>query len=141
FAVRDHPYARVAVVLAYCLAVLEVGLYPSHQSSPAGTAGTWFTIVVLPAVVGAAVERRDQLARRLADAAGRLQDEQETQAERAAAEERNRVARELHDVVAHHLSVMTIQAGAARMVAERPDAAATALRTVADAGRDALAEL
>ena len=138
--VRTVRYRQAVAILGYCLAVLEIGLYPSHQSTPVGTLGTWLTIVLVPAVVGAAVERRDQLARQLAEAAKELRDEQLLRIERAAAEERNRVARELHDVVAHHLSVMAIHAGAARTLADRPDAA-PALRTVAEAATEALAEL
>jgi signal transduction histidine kinase len=61
---------------------------------------------------------------------------------RAAAEERARIARELHDVVAHQVSLMTVQAGAAKIVLDRdPDRARTAMQEVEDAGRQALGEL
>ena len=62
--------------------------------------------------------------------------------ERSAALERARIARELHDIVAHSLSVMVVQAdGAAAAAEQRPDAAAAALRTIADTGRDALGQM
>jgi signal transduction histidine kinase len=64
------------------------------------------------------------------------------EAREAVAEERTRIARELHDVVAHSVSVMVVQAGAARHIAERnPARAADALGTIERVGRDSLQEL
>jgi signal transduction histidine kinase len=66
----------------------------------------------------------------------------EETARRAASDERARVARELHDVIAHSVSVIVVQAAAADDVFdERPDQARTALRAIEATGRDALAEL
>ncbi|MEU1628441.1 sensor histidine kinase [Streptomyces sp. NPDC020096] len=79
---------------------------------------------------------------RLAETAERLRLEQEDRARRAVADERTRIARELHDVVAHHLSVIAVQAGLARYVLESdPGTAARALDTVLDTGSEALDEL
>jgi signal transduction histidine kinase len=68
--------------------------------------------------------------------------ERDQQAAVGAATERARIARELHDVVAHSLSVIVVQAdGAAAGAEQRPDAAAAALRTIGDTGRDALRQM
>src|SRR5579884_2872853 len=74
--------------------------------------------------------------------AARLEVEREEQARAAVREERARIARELHDVVAHHVSVMVVQAGGARrLVDRRPDQAREALTTIEETGRDALTEM
>jgi signal transduction histidine kinase len=64
------------------------------------------------------------------------------EARRAVSEEQARIARELHDVIAHSVSVIVVQAAAADDVFdERPDQARAALRSIEHAGRDALGEL
>jgi signal transduction histidine kinase len=74
--------------------------------------------------------------------AAQLLREQAAEARRVVTEERTRIARELHDVVAHRVSLMTVQAGAAKAVAaEDPEAALRAMGAVEEAGRQALDEL
>ena len=66
----------------------------------------------------------------------------EQQASRAVAEERNRIARELHDVVGHSVSVMTVQAAAVRRrLRDDQEVEREALETVEDVGREAMAEM
>jgi signal transduction histidine kinase len=74
--------------------------------------------------------------------AARLEREREERATRATLEERARIARELHDVIAHNVSVMVVQASAGEDVFDsNPGRAREALAAVASTGRDALAEL
>ncbi|HXZ63538.1 MAG TPA: histidine kinase [Streptosporangiaceae bacterium] len=78
----------------------------------------------------------------LEDKAARLEAERHAEAKVAAAAERARIARELHDVVAHHVSVMVVQAdGAGYVLRSDPDRAAAALAAVSATGRQALTEL
>ncbi|MFE9094039.1 sensor histidine kinase [Streptomyces sp. NPDC007264] len=71
-----------------------------------------------------------------------LERERESAARAAVAAERDRIARELHDIVSHTVSLMVVQAGAAREVlGTMPDEAAAALRAVEDAGRGAMTDL
>ena len=82
--------------------------------------------------------RRDYLEER----AARMEREREEEAHRAVAGERARIARELHDVVAHSVGLMTVQAGAANLVfAKDPDAAGSSLSSIEQTGRLALGEL
>ncbi|TDD59198.1 sensor histidine kinase [Actinomadura rubrisoli] len=78
----------------------------------------------------------------LEDRAARLERARGTDARAARIEERSRIARELHDVVAHHVSVMTVQAGAARRIIDRDaDSAREAMSTIEEVGRTALSEM
>ncbi|WP_443706230.1 sensor histidine kinase [Saccharothrix obliqua] len=71
-----------------------------------------------------------------------LETERDQQARIAVGEERSRIARELHDVVAHAVSVMVVQAdGAGYAIRSNPELAEAAVRTIADTGRQALTEL
>ena len=78
----------------------------------------------------------------LEDRAARLEAERDAQSKIAAAAERARIARELHDVVAHHVSVMVVQADGARYALRAdPDRADHALAAIAGTGRQALTEM
>ena len=78
----------------------------------------------------------------LADRAARLEIERDQQAQIATAAERARIAREMHDIVAHSLSVIIAQADGGRYAAAAsPEAASHALTTISETGRDALADM
>ena len=98
--------------------------------------------VAWPLVLGAAVRSLRGRERELAAQTVELQHEREENAQRAVLEERVRIARELHDVVAHHVSVMGVQAGAARRVlGQRPDQAEEVLGSIEASSRQAVVEL
>lgn len=92
--------------------------------------------------LGEATRSRRALEQELYERALRAEAAQQLEHDRATAEERNRIARELHDVVAHTVSVLVVQAGAGRHVAGRqPERAAEVLGQIEHTGREALDEL
>ncbi|HYH48295.1 MAG TPA: sensor histidine kinase [Acidimicrobiia bacterium] len=99
----------------------------------------WTIVAIL---LGVLVRARRRVLDTYAERAARAEAERDAEAERRVAEERIRIARELHDLLAHTVSVMTVQAGvAADSLHRRPDVARTAIDTIRSAGRDAMAEI
>jgi signal transduction histidine kinase len=148
----------VLIVLAYtCGAHLK--RLPAYLSLPLmflGISGVNLGAVnastsdyVFPSVValiawlaGRAIRARTLLTEELHEAAIRAEEAHESEAQRAMAEERRRIAREMHDVVAHSVSVMVVQAGGARRIIDRdPDRAARAAAQIEYTGRAALVEM
>ena len=102
-------------------------------------ASVWAFFVVLPFIVGRVVQARRRLTDAVRANTDRLAAEQHESERRAASDERTRIARELHDVIAHSVSVMVIQTQAARVLAPGdPQGAAAVLGQVEACGRDAL---
>ncbi|UZJ24148.1 sensor histidine kinase [Rhodococcus antarcticus] len=107
----------------------------------------WFALLTLSGLVAAALglglftaTRRAYLAE-LRDRATRLERERDQQGELAAAAERSRIAREIHDIVAHHLTVIVaLSDGAVAASAASPARAAEVMRTVSATGREALTD-
>ena len=135
---------RDAVVAA---AFLEVGVVVAsiHLYN---TDGQWwivaiaFTAVLVAALaVGLYVGTRRTLLAELRERADRLERERDQQAAIASAAERSRIAREMHDIVAHHLTVMVaLSEGAVAASARSPERAVEVMRTVSATGRQALAD-
>lgn len=91
---------------------------------------------------GQRLKLRSEHLRLLEERARDLEERRHLEAEQAVAEERSRIARELHDIVAHQLSLMTVQAGAAKTVARTDiESALNAMEAVEQAGRQALTEM
>jgi signal transduction histidine kinase len=135
---RGRPEVDTGLLAAAVAAIVIIPGKP-HVIN---VAGTWTTAVGVPFAAGRAIGSRVALTRELRANAQRLEREQQERARHAAAEERNRISRELHDVVAHSVSVMVIQTQAARRVATGDrEAARDALSSVQSCGRDALMEM
>ena len=108
----------------------------------------WLTVAVIlivtlaPLLLGREVNERRRYLTELEERADRLEQEREEEARAAVRGERSRIARELHDVVAHEMTVMTVQAAGARRVLDAdPAQAAEALTAIESAGHDALTEM
>ncbi|MFB7919047.1 sensor histidine kinase [Streptomyces sp. NPDC056061] len=96
----------------------------------------------LAALVGIAFRTRREYTAALVDRAHRLERERDQQARLAAAAERTRIAREMHDIIGHNLSVITgLADGGAYAAAKNPDRAAQALEAIGTTSRQALTEL
>lgn len=134
---RSGRQARAGLFLVAACAALVVYNVPTYEPSD-----LLFTplIFVVGWVVGYALRERNQQAEDAEERARRAERERDTAARLAVAEERARMARELHDVVAHAVSVMVLQVGAVRHRLP-PSPEREALGNVERAGRNALAEM
>ncbi len=137
--------SRLALVMALSAATLAQVRWPHENASvPGQVAVIVFQTVpfALAWVLGDSIRTRRAYFAQLEERAARLEKEREAQAKVAVAAERARIARELHDVVAHNVSVMVVQAdGAAYVLDAAPDQAKKALETISSTGRQALAEM
>jgi signal transduction histidine kinase len=132
-------FVAVATVLSGAAIVLAI-VYD--------TEGRWFqsatriAVVLGPYFFGDSRRTRNELVESLRERARRAEEDQARDAHQAVADERARIAHELHDVVAHSLSVMVVQAAAGqRLVTRNPDRAAESMASVAETGRAALGEM
>ena len=133
-AVLAGSIAGVVILPAFLL-TLRAGVNPANII-PAWLFCAWLWFI------GRTVHQRQQQAARLQDLAVQLELEREKKAQSAVAEERSRIAREMHDVVAHSVSVMVVQSQAAQRLLEGEQSAARqALDSIETTGRQALTEM
>ena len=136
---RDAVQARLGLVVVLSGAAIIVYNDPTH------TAGDFVFTPILFGIAwlaGFALRERAEQAEAAEERAARAEREREAAARIAVAEERARIARELHDIVAHAVSVMVLQVGAVRhKLPDTLDEDRDALRGVEQAGRAALAEM
>ncbi|MFC0555315.1 sensor histidine kinase [Planotetraspora thailandica] len=133
------PTLAMAGATAANAAALTVSILTDTSETDASGVGTGMVLfVVLPAAVGAAYRRRRLATQSLEARAEDL----ERQARGAVAAERRRIAREVHDLVAHSVSVIAVQAEAGKRVLDGgPATADGAFTAIAEASRSALVEL
>ena len=144
-----RAWGRVALaagLFGSLLAPLRWGYRGGDNGVLAIAVGLCAAVVIAAFVIGERQRDRaefqaEQL-RALDERAALLAAERDQRVRIAASTERTRIARELHDIVAHSLSVVIVQAdGAAAAAAARPELAVSVLHTIADTGREALAEM
>src|SRR4051794_27824650 len=131
----------LGVALSAVPAMIAVYVAPdAGDASSAIFAG--LILLAAPLLIGRVMRHRSRLNRALRARTRQLDDERAARAEQAMIEERTRIAGELHDVVAHALSAMVVQASAARRLVPRDaDRAQAAFASVETTGRDALTEI
>ncbi|MGW3290989.1 sensor histidine kinase [Streptomyces sp. NPDC001002] len=137
--------SRLALVASLGAATVAHLRWPNQDTSVLNNVGVVVFQTVpfaLAWVLGDSIRTRRAYFEQLEERNARLEKEREAQAKVAVAAERARIARELHDVVAHNVSVMVVQAdGAAYVLDSAPDQAKKALETISSTGRQALAEM
>jgi len=134
---------RVASVTGWLLGVVLIGVLVAIEDGVgAGDFVFVGTIVTAAWVLATAVHRRTEQTAELEGRAARFEQEREVRAREAVADERARIARELHDIVAHSLSIVVVQTAAVRrrLRGDRPSEAET-LDKVEAIARDALQEM
>lgn len=132
----DERPSRRLLVVAFLVSAFTatIGPGPTNTSVPLLVAGAWF--------LGHSLRDRRRYTETLEVKNRELEQAQHDLARQAVTEERLRIARELHDVVAHSMSVVALHAGAGRMVAAGdPPAAQRALATIEETTRSALGEM
>jgi signal transduction histidine kinase len=142
---RRISLAGLAICLAgSAAAIAKWAQWPTLDSMYAlgATAAVFAGPALLAWLLGDSMQWRRGYYRGLEERAARLERERDAQAQIAAAAERARIARELHDVVAHNVSVMVVQAdGAAFALETSPEKTRQALTAISRTGRQALAEM
>jgi signal transduction histidine kinase len=141
---RQQAVAGAALGMA-ALAVIaqSAGRAADVETGDLGLALVPWLVIAAGLSLGAfALRRRGERAAELQERADRLERAREERARAAVAAERARIARDLHDVIAHSMSVMTIQGGAARLLLEQdPRRAREPLLVVEETGRQAMGEM
>src|ERR1700752_980530 len=142
YTVASRCERRVSIRAAEWMAGPVVVAVTRHTGPHVGRVIPELAVFAIAWVLGDNIRTRRAYLAELEARAARLEREREGKADRAVIEERARIARELHDVIAHNVSVMVVQAAAGEDVFdEDPGQARESLAAVASTGRAALTEL
>ena len=140
-----HERRKLAIGAGILAAWFVIGLFVDLVGGRAGDVAPIAVWLAIGFGVGYLISRRTEQARQAWEATRVLAAEQQRQTARAVEDERARIARELHDVVAHGLSVIVVQAGAERRSLHGPDvdeeSLDAALGSIESVGREALVDL
>jgi signal transduction histidine kinase len=137
--IEDDRISLLAVGVALVVAAVDDLLIEGESVSVVAVS---LALVFVAWYVGRRVRNRREYLALIEERAEYLERERAAEAQRVVDEERNRIARELHDLVAHRVSMITVQAGAAQTVAATdPERALRAMESIEVAGREALEEL
>jgi len=162
-ALLTNPYGLTSAFIGLFVYPYAVGAYAEGKRVLIAVPAIWLSLTVMTLanetfvwgdiffpstfgtmflIAGRAVRNRARLTAELHEAALRADEKRDAEALRASADERRRIAREMHDIVAHSVSMMVIQAGGARRILERdPARAAAAAELIERTGREALREM
>jgi signal transduction histidine kinase len=144
YSVSAYARRRLAIVagIIAATALIVVNLPPIAGDQDFGDLVNQFALLGGAWIVGENARRRRREADLLRDRAERAERERSERERIAVLEERNRLAREIHDVIAHSVSVIAVQAGTARAIAEeRPDRAREALASIERVSKQTMVEL
>ncbi len=137
--------ADLSVLVALYWLALDGPIMAAARWSPNEVAKYWIGLTgcgIAAAVLGVSIRQRRALLASLQERAARLEFERDQEGRLGAAAERARIAREMHDIVSHNLTVMIgLADGAAYALASSPEAAESAMQRVAATGRQALGEM
>ncbi len=134
--------AVIVAAVAFAVEILTIDAPRFLMGINAGDIVPAWVLCVMFWFIGRTIRQRRLQAERLEDLAARLEREREEKARVAVAAERSRLSRELHDIIAHSVSVMVVQAQAAQRLLEgEQNEARQALGSIETTGRQALAEM
>jgi signal transduction histidine kinase len=139
---RPRAWWALAIACAILMPAAAVSLLDRPEGFAYATAVSMMSFLAAAVVAGVIIRNRERIFADTERRAAQAEADRLAEAERAVVRERSRIAREMHDVVAHSMSVIAVQAAAGReIVHSNPDKAADVFERIESVGREALGEL